>query len=733
MKRNEESKKPELIKCDDGYTTLSLHFTTKYEVQAMTSPGARLVAAAAAGDADGVLAMLLDEGAEVEADSLDWDRTTPLIAAAGGGHLKVVELLVERGADPAGADKDGVTALMEAAAKGDLPVVAYLCDRPLEIDQTASSGATALWLAAGEGRTEVVRHLLEHGADPRVSRDDGISATMAACVGGHLPVVEALLDAGADVEERDGDQVTPLMNAAENGSLPLIEVLLGHGADAGAMSDSGFTPLIVAAAGGHLDVCKLFVEREKVDVNAMHESGVSALMYAAAGGHAEVVGYLVARGADVNAVHVQGGSALMEAATAGGLDVMKVLVEAGADYHIKDNDAVTPLMSAASQGHLNVTEYLVGEKGVGPDARANSGGTALMFAAGGGHLQVCKYLLEKGVDVNAAAIATPEYLNQINEAIAAGNTDVEPHTNGVTSLMVAALGGHSEVVKLLLEHGADPTMVDENGGTALENALKVKDIEAAQALVEAGASPDIRYEDDEGKKHNPLLDALHDKNEGFATALVQKGAPTGQKDRRGRTALVLAAEAGLASTVAALLAREDLAPEDLDAETKEGETALLRAAHQGHAEVVSLLVHHPGAKLHKRDKDGSNALMIAALRGHLGVVKVLLGKGFQVNRQNKQGHTALMFANHGRSQARALLSSYGDYLEAGRNSTLAIQELYENHDDIVNILLRHGADPALQDKEGHTAADFDFNSVPSTGGSVGAQTDGNTVLGADEL
>jgi len=711
MKRDEHTELPTLIKCDDGFTTLSLHFASKYEIQVMESPGALLVAASAEGDVSKVKQLIDEDGVEV--DSFDWDRVTPLIAAATTGQLEVIEVLMGHGPDVSAGDKDGITALMEAASNGNLEVVQFLVDRNAEVDQTSSSGVTALWLAAGEGHIAVVNYLIEQGADATISRSDGISANMAACVGGHLPVVEALLDAGADVEERDHDDVTPLMNAAENGTIPLIELLIEHGADVSALSSSGFTPLIVAAAGGHLDVVKIFLAKG-ADVNAMHDEGVDALMYAAAGGHTDVVKCLVEHGANVNQLHIQGGSALMEAATAGSLDVIQVLVDAGADVLLKDNDGVTPLMSSASQGHLNVTEFLI-EKNVEVNAKANSGGTALMFASAGGYFEVCEYLIKKGANVNEAAIATQEYIDQINEAIQAGNNDVEPHQNGVTSLMVAALGGHEKVVKLLLDNGADAAVVDEEGTSALMNAIKGNYGDVSVMLVEAGANPNDVYIDEDGKKHDLLMDALHVANEEFATLLIQRGASADNKDRKGRTPLIMAAEAGMASTVEALLESGSV---DVEAETKAGDTALLRAAFHGYSEIVELLVVKGKAKIHKRDKDGSNALMIASVRGHRDVVEVLIDNGIKIDLFNKEGHTALMFAYHGRSQANQLIESYGDYLDENKNSTISVLDMFENHNDIVDILLENGADPSIQDKEGHVAADFDFKMHPtSTDGS----------------
>ena len=89
-------------------------------------------------------------------------------------------------------------------------------------------------------------------------------------------------------------------------------------------------------------------------------------------------------------------------------------------------------------------------KGLQVNTVAKSGGTALMFAAGGGHNETTRFLLQQQADPNVVVQATPEYIQQVAKAIADGKEDVEPHKDGVTALMVAAQGGMTVVVLLLI-------------------------------------------------------------------------------------------------------------------------------------------------------------------------------------------------------------------------------------------------------------------------------------------
>lgn len=195
------------IKCDKGYSGLSLQFATKEDITAMSSDGARLIAACADNDMNAVKGYLKDK---VDVNSRDWDKLTPLISAAGKGNLPIVKLLVSNKADIHLRDKDNITAVMEGAMGGHKDVVEYLVSQGASIDVVATSGVSPLWLAAGEGHVNVVKYLLGKKADPNNKRVDGITALMAACTGGHIEVVKVLIAAGADVNTKDKGMTCPV-------------------------------------------------------------------------------------------------------------------------------------------------------------------------------------------------------------------------------------------------------------------------------------------------------------------------------------------------------------------------------------------------------------------------------------------------------------------------------------------------------------------------------------------
>ncbi|CAM9577804.1 unnamed protein product [Pylaiella littoralis] len=702
-------------------TRLTLQFASESDMAAMAAPGVRLITAASDGDKKGVKKWL-DQGVDV--DSRDWDNLTPLIAASSQGHLDVVKVLLQRGADVNSKDKDNITALMEASIMDHRDVVKHLLKEGAEVDAKTTTGVTALWLAAGEGRKAVAADLIAKGADVNNRRTDGITAVMAAAVGGHKDVVKMLVDASAGVSEQDQDGLTALMNAAEIGAGEIVTFMLNKGADPNVMSETGFTSLILAAAGGHLEVVKTLVEKG-AEINAEHPEGVNALMYGAAGAHLGVVQYLLEpakgmTGAEVNQLHVHGGSALMEASTSGNVAVINLLLKKGADVSVTDKDGVTTLMSAASHGHAQACKVLL-DAGGPLDKKASSGGTALMFAAAAGYTDVVKLLLERGADVNATVKASETYKANLLKSKAGDSdsaTGVETHTDGVTSLMVAAVGGHMDVMRALVEGGADVRAVDDQGMSALLNAVKGNFGDAASYLVEKGGDANDVYVDEGGDRHSLLMDAIIVENVPFAELLVKHGADVNVTDEQGVTTLIQAAHRGML-VICELVVEKGV---DVAARSDDGITALIAAASEGHAGIVELLLGKAKADPDAKDKDGTTALMAASVRGHKDVVDALLRHGANVDQQNLDGHTALMFAYNGRNQVAALLSRYLEYVGGKEDDGNAkiIQDSLQVHTNIIAALQAADADTSILDTNGNSAQDFDSQHPQVVGGTSGA-------------
>jgi len=351
----------------------------------------------------------------------------------------------------------------------------------------------------------------------------------------------------------------------------------------------------------------------------------------------------------------------------------------------------------------------------------------VMFAAAGGHSDAMSALIELGADVDAIAQATPDYLVKLAKMIEEGTVkDEDPHVDGVTAAHVAAQGGHLESVKILIDAGADVTVLDDEDRTPLLLAVKGNYGDVASALVGGGADPNTPYVDDDGESHNLLMDSIIVENTEFASLLISKGAEIYSEDSHKVTTLLQASHRGLVPVVKALLEKhseDGNKSEWVDSASDEGITPLIASCSEGHLDVAKLLIDAK-ADVNAKDKDQTNSLMAAAARGHTDIVEILLQAGANVNDQNVDGHTALMFAYNGKNQVETLWERYTQFVKESEMEKKAtggdekiddggtgpiIREALDKHNRMVDLLIKNGASQTIKDKEGHTAKDFDFH------------------------
>jgi ankyrin repeat protein len=157
--------------------------------------------AARRGDIVAVMHML-DAG--VALDDRDDTRETPLLAAALGGHSRLVVDLLIRGADPKARNDRGMTVLHAAAFAGDLQSVKWLISAGADLEAADNKfGVTPLIVAAEEDRIEVVSYLIGLGANLETIERHGYTALTRAGYHGNDRIIATLLTAGAVCQEID--------------------------------------------------------------------------------------------------------------------------------------------------------------------------------------------------------------------------------------------------------------------------------------------------------------------------------------------------------------------------------------------------------------------------------------------------------------------------------------------------------------------------------------------------
>jgi ankyrin repeat protein len=223
-------------------------------------------------------------------------------------------------------------------------------------------------------------------------------------------------------------------------------------------------------------------------------------------GNRSAVEHFVALGADVNAPEDDGTTPLMRAVHGRFPDIAKLLINSGANVSARNRYGVTALYLAARGGDAATTRRLLAA-GMDANTALPGGETALMTAARSGHTDVVGVLLtgsnaiESLADLGGNYTAPSERSGYASDAPGYGSTErravqrnradvnAREQRYGDTALMWAAVAGHADVVRLLIEAGADVRAVDDEGVTALHLARANGHTEVAAALLAAGADP----------------------------------------------------------------------------------------------------------------------------------------------------------------------------------------------------------------------------------------------------
>ncbi len=404
--------------------------------------------------------------------------------------------------------------------------VALLCTLP----SLGASGADLNLADAVEQRDrDAFKRLLTQKADVNASQADGMTALHWAVYLDDLEVVQKLLDLGADVKAGNRYEVTPLSTACMNGNEKIVRLLLEHGADANAKLNGGETVLMTAA-----------------------RTGVAGPVIS-----------LLKHGAEVEAKERRGQTALMWAAAEGNLEVVNILLDADAEYSAPLPSGYTPMLFAIREGRIGVTKRFL-QAGVdvnaamkpidSPSKGVKQGTSPLILAIENGHFELAIELLKAGALPNDDRTHfTPLHtMSWIRKPPFGDNADGDPSPIGsgnVTSLQF--------IRTLVTEFGADVSYAKKNGSggrgkygkkgtTPFLCAAGTGDLPFLKLLIELGANPTVT--NDIGWTALSLASGIGTGSEGCSAGLepecldaveflVDLGVDVNAVDRNGETAM----------------------------------------------------------------------------------------------------------------------------------------------------------------------------------------------------
>lgn len=241
------------------------------------------------------------------------------------------------------------------------------------------------------------------------------------------------------------------------------------------------SPLHYAAAYGRIRVVELLLEKG-ANVNITNEGGETPLHYATKHGHTKVMEILLENGADVTQKGTGCGTPLQWAARNGQVNAARILLDAGADVCNKGTSSeCLPLIDAVGSDQIEMVAFLL-SKGANVNAKASYNRTPLFIAVCRRNVELASLLLETGAEANIMS-------------------------NGRTALIASVLNDDVKMTELLLAHGANVNTQSEYHSTPLYIAYRRDNIEIGQILLQHGAEPTIKN-DDGGKIPQSFIEQL---------------------------------------------------------------------------------------------------------------------------------------------------------------------------------------------------------------------------------
>jgi ankyrin repeat protein/mannose-6-phosphate isomerase-like protein (cupin superfamily) len=359
------------------------------------------------------------------------------------------------------ASAQSSTDLIDAAKRQDVAAVRALLAKKVNVNGQAADGSTALHWAAQRDNPELVDLLVRAGANAKASSRYNVPPLYLAALNGNAQVMERLLAAGADANATVYEGQTMLMTAALSGRPDAVRLLLQRGAKVDAVEPyRGQTALMWAASEGNTDAAAVLLEAG-ASVTAKSTGGFTPLLFAVRNARLDTAQLLLKQGANVNDVAPDGSSALGMAVVNAYYDVASMLLDHGANPNLPD-----PRGSA-----LHTIAWLRkpgadGAAGVGQTPQGTPQPTGEMTP-----LQLARKLLEKGANPNLR-IEWKEatFGKEGGTARNPPNVRLGRHLLsyvGATPFYVAAKNGDAPLMRLLADHGANPTTPTKAGITPL--------------------------------------------------------------------------------------------------------------------------------------------------------------------------------------------------------------------------------------------------------------------------
>lgn len=328
-------------------------------------------------------------------------------------------------------------------------------------------------------------------------------------------------------------------------------------------------------------------------------------------------------------------------------------INSGADLQAIDNDGNTALHLAAQNGYTDCVKALLTQRGDLINQPNNMGDTPLIRAAASDKTEIVEMLISSGANLNHQG------------------------AHGLTALHWAAGKNKADIVEILVTQGADIT-ISSNHGSPLELALKQNSVQAGKILEKRQEQINVK---------NDIFKAIDANDEDAISKLIQSNKKNLEnRNADGDTPLLYC----LKNKKSKLASKFIAVPVDINAQDKDGNTALHLAAQNGLTATIKKLLKNTTCNSNKKNNAGQTPLMLAAQQKNQHVPKHLIDGGAQLNEQDKNGKTALHYAVEKKNEALVKnLIQAGALVDIKDNNNKTPLEIAPNKSQIQNDLKAH--------------------------------------------
>ncbi|KAM4688925.1 transient receptor potential cation channel subfamily A member 1 [Discoglossus pictus] len=515
------------------------------------------------------------------------------------------------------AAKDGMnaTALHHAAKNGHLELILMIINESAGevLNATDASGKTPLQWAVHKNQINCVKLLLSRGADPNILNMYRLSALHIAIQLHYNTIVEELILHSTTNINLEGDLGnTPIMQACYKDNPEALLMLCNHGAKLCKRNKLGCFPIHMTAFSGSIKCMDIVLKKGEENgfaiedhINFTDNEKSSPLHVAVQNGGLEIVKACISYGAKVDLKQCDNATALHFAATQGATEIVKFMVSSYTGdkkiVDLPDGNNETPLHKSALFDHVDLAEYLI-SMGANIDNVDNESRTPLVLATSCSAWKTVNLLLEKGADV----------------------TLVDHYGRNFLHLTVLQPGGLTNINTELLQMEKIKNLVsneDCDGCTPLHYACRHGVPNSINNLI----GLDVSLYSKSKEKRSALHFAACYGRFNTCQRLLRYVTDTrllNDCDEKGLTPLHLAAENGHEKIVFLLLKRGSLLLSDY-----RGWTALHYAAFGGYSRTIQTLLDTSFGLIDKTDKKKNTALHVAGQEGHAKAVTLLLESG----------------------------------------------------------------------------------------------------------